>query len=146
MNGQPENAPRRPLVGVSALVRRNGQVLLVRRGQPPLAGQWSLPGGKVEIGERLEAAAIREILEETGIAIDHLARIDMAEIIVRDAGGAVASHAVLTVFAGRYVAGEVTAGDDAADARWVSRADLARLELTEDTRRVIETHGIERGD
>ncbi len=134
--------PRRPVLGVSALVRRDGKVLLVRRGRPPSPGLWSLPGGKVEFGERLEVAAIREISEETGIAIDRLERIDMAEIVLRDAAGSVDWHAVLVVFAGRYVAGDVTAGDDAADARWVDREGLARLELTEDTRRVIETHGL----
>ncbi len=142
MDGPPENLPQRPIVGVSALVRRGGAVLLVRRGKPPLAGLWSLPGGKVEFGERLEAAAIREIREETGIAIDGLERIDSAEIIVRDAAGAVRSHAVLTVFAGRYVAGDVTAGDDAADARWITGDALTALDLTEDTSRVIETHGL----
>ena len=107
MNAQPEIPPQRPLLGVSVLVRRDGKVLLVRRGRPPAAGLWSLPGGKVEFGERLEVAAIREISEETGIAIDRLERIDMAEIITRDAAGAVDWHAVLVVFAGRYVAGEV---------------------------------------
>ena len=141
MNAPSEIPLQRPIVGVSALVRRNGQVLLVRRGRPPAAGLWSLPGGKVEFGERLEAAAIREIREETGIAIDGLKRIDMAEIINRNAAGIVDSHAVLTVFAGRYVAGEVTAGDDAAEARWVDREGLVGLALTQDSRRVIETHG-----
>ena len=142
MDAPPELSPQRPVLGVSALVRRDGKVLLVRRGKPPLAGYWSLPGGKVEFGERLEAAAIREIREETGIDIEGLARIDMAEIITRDAAGAVDWHAVLVVFSGRYAGGEVMAGDDAADARWVNRAGLDGLTLTEDSRRVIETHGL----
>ena len=141
MDVQPKTAPLRPVIGVSALVRRDGKVLLVRRGRPPAAGLWSLPGGKVEFGERLEAAAIREIREETGIDIEGLARIDMAEIITRDNAGAVDWHAVLVVFSGRYVGGEVRAGDDAAEARWVTSAGLAELTLTEDSRRVIETHG-----
>ena len=139
---QPEIPPQRPLLGVSMLVRRNGAVLLVRRGKPPSQGLWSLPGGKVEFGERLEAAAMRELREETGIAVDALERIDMAEIIGRDAAGAANWHAVLVVFAGRYAGGEVRAGDDAAEARWVTRAELAGLALTEDSLRVIDTHGL----
>ena len=141
MNAQGETVPQRPIVGVSVLVRRNGAVLLVRRGRPPLAGYWSLPGGKVELGERLEEAAIREIREETAVEIDGLKRIDMAEIIVRDTAGIVLSHAVLTVFGARYVAGEVTAGDDAPEAAWVDSAALDGLLLTEDSRRVIKSHG-----
>jgi 8-oxo-dGTP diphosphatase len=119
-------------------------VLLVRRGRAPAAGQWSLPGGKVEFGERLEAAVIREIREETGIDIDGLERIDMAEIVGRDEAGAVDWHAVLVVFAGRPAGGTLIAGDDAAEARWVEYDELARLELTTDSRRVIETHGLNR--
>lgn len=142
MNAELEIPPKRPVVGVSALVRRAGQVLLVRRGRPPAVGLWSLPGGKVEFGERLEAAAIREIREETGIVIAGLQRIDMAEIINRNAAGVIDWHVVLTVFAGRYVAGDAVAGDDAAEARWVDREGLTGLALTEDSRRVIETHGL----
>ena len=141
MDAHPEISTQRPVVGVSALVRCNAEVLLVRRGRPPGAGRWALPGGRGELGERLAAAAIREIREETGIDIEDLARIDMAEIIVRDAAGAVESHVVLIVFSGRYVGGDVRAGDDAAEACWVGREALDGLDLTEDTRRVIETHG-----
>jgi ADP-ribose pyrophosphatase YjhB (NUDIX family) len=141
MDAHPETFAQRPVVGVSALVQRNAEVLLVRRGRSPGAGRWALPGGRVERGERLEAAAIREIREETSIDIADLAQIDMAEIIGRDAAGAVESHVVLVVFSGRYVGGDVRAGDDAAEARWVRRDALDRLDLTEDTRRVIKTHG-----
>ena len=133
---------RQPQIGVSVLVRKQGQVLLVKRGRPPLAGLWSLPGGRVEFGERLEAAAIREIREETGIAVADLVRIDMAEIIGQNAAASVETHFVLIVFAGRYVDGDIAAGDDAAEARWVGRSELAGLDMTEDTRRVIEAHGI----
>ncbi len=142
MDSPPPIPPRRPVLGVSTLVRRDGKVLLVRRGRPPSAGLWSLPGGKVEFGERLEAAAIREIREETAIDIDRLERIDMAEIITRDADGTAEWHAVLVVFAGRYAGGEPQAGDDAAEARWVGGDELGGLDLTADSRRVIATHGL----
>lgn len=95
----------------------------------------------MEFGEPLETAAIRETREETGIDIAIDNRIDMAEIFWRNGTDIIEFHAVLIVFSGRYAGGELTAGDDAAEARWVTRDGLAGLDLTGDTRRVIETHG-----
>ena|SRR5690348_9089562 len=129
--------PDRPYLGVSVAVWRDGAVLLVKRGRPPLAGYWSFPGGGVELGERLEEAARREVLEEAGIEIAIVRQIDRAEIIVRDADGRVERHYVLIVFAGRPVSGDVRAGDDAAEARFVPVSDFGRLNLTEDTRRIL---------
>jgi ADP-ribose pyrophosphatase YjhB (NUDIX family) len=129
--------PVRPYLGVSVGVRRDDAILLVRRGRPPLAGIWSFPGGLVDLGERLEDAARREVREETGIETAILAQIDRAEIITRDGDGRVERHYVLIVFAGRPIGGTLAAGDDAAEARWVQEAELARLNLTEDTRRIL---------
>ncbi len=140
MDTTPETHQKRPLVGVSVLVRRGGDVLLVKRGRPPFMGQWALPGGRVELGERLEEAAIREIREETGIEIERLSRIDLAEIIGRDDTGAIESHIVLIVYEGHFRAGTLAAGDDAAEASWMPPANLSRLMLTEDTRRVLAAH------
>jgi ADP-ribose pyrophosphatase YjhB (NUDIX family) len=129
--------PDRPYLGVSVAVWRDGAVLLIKRGRPPFAGFWSFPGGGVELGEGLEAAAAREVREETGIHVAILRQIDRAEIIARDGDGRIERHYVLIVFAGRSIGGEIKAGDDAAEARWVPIAEFARLNLTEDTRRIL---------
>jgi ADP-ribose pyrophosphatase YjhB (NUDIX family) len=129
------------VLGVSVLVSDGGRVLLVKRGKPPFLGWWALPGGCVEAGERLEEAAIREILEETGVTVDGLRQIDMAEIIRRDSAGELEGHFVLIVFAGHYVSGTVAAGDDAAAAEWFGADEMGRLQMTDDTRRVIAAQG-----
>jgi 8-oxo-dGTP diphosphatase len=124
---------------VSVAVWRGDRVLLVKRGKPPLLGQWSLPGGLVEAGETLVEAAARELAEETGVAAEELAAIDQAEIILRDERGRVDRHYVLIVFGGRYRSGEAIAADDAAEARWLNAAEMVDLELTADTRRVLSS-------
>ena len=129
--------PRRPLVSVSVAVWRGGEVLLVRRARAPLAGKWSLPGGHVEWGERLKAAAARELREETAIEAEILDSIDIAEIIGTGGTASPDYHYVLIVFAGRYLSGAVKAADDAAEARWVRRDETAGLDLTVDTARIL---------
>jgi 8-oxo-dGTP diphosphatase len=131
----------RPAIVVSGLVQRGDTVLLVRRRNAPNAGRWALPGGRVEFGERLEAAVIREIGEETGIVAADPRRIDMLEIIDRIGTGTVTAHFILIVFQCRYVGGDVAAGDDASDALWAAPADIARLDLTDSTRRLVERTG-----
>jgi ADP-ribose pyrophosphatase YjhB (NUDIX family) len=137
MASDPRHYPDRPYLGVSVAVWNDGEVLLVRRGRPPLAGAWSFPGGGVGLGERLEDAARREVREETGIEVAIAGQIDRAEIIVRDEEGRVERHYVIIVFAGAPVSGEARAGDDAAEARWVGSGEAVRLDLTEDTRRIL---------
>ena len=129
--------PDRPYLGVSVAAWRDGEVLLVKRGRAPLVGYWSFPGGGVEIGERLEEAARREVREETGMEIAVDRQIDHAEIIARDADGRIERHYVLIVFAARVLSGEVRAGDDAMEARFMPLSDVAGLNLTEDTRRIL---------
>ena len=130
------NSPiNRPVLGVSTLVVEGGRVLLVERGQEPLKGYWSLPGGHVEGGERLAEAAVREVQEETGLVVSALRQIDLLEIIGDDR-----LHFVLVVFAGRRVSGEIHAGDDAARATWFDISEVAGLKMTEDTKRIVAQH------
>ncbi|MEJ0012281.1 MAG: NUDIX hydrolase [Bauldia sp.] len=126
----------RPVLGVSTLVVDRGRVLLVKRGKPPLLGYWSLPGGHVEGGETLAAAAAREVLEETGIAAGDLKQIEIVEII---GDGGAAQHVVLVVFRG-HGSGTPVAGDDAAVARWVALGGVPALHMVEDTKQLIATH------
>lgn len=135
------NAPaKRPVLGVSTLVRRDGAVLLVKRKRPPLEGYWALPGGHVEGGERVAEAAAREVLEETGVTVDGLRQIALNEIVTRDSDGRLTSHHVLVVFRGDYRAGEVMAGDDAAEARWVPDTEIGGLLMIDDARQIFVDH------
>ena len=133
----PRSYPRHPLLGVSVALWRDGTVLLAQRGKPPLAGLWSLPGGLVEVGERLAAAASRELEEETGVTGALAGIADWHEVIIRDQAGAVERHFVLAVFAGRWRAGEARAQGDAKAVRWARPEELAGLEMTEGTADII---------
>jgi ADP-ribose pyrophosphatase YjhB (NUDIX family) len=129
--------PPRPVVGVGVVVWHGERVLLVRRGQPPRQGHWSLPGGAQELGETVAAAARREVLEETGLAIEVgevLATVDMIE---RD-GGRVRYHYTLIDFRAEVVGAELRPGGDAADARWFAPEEVAGLGLWSETVRIIE--------
>lgn len=129
--------PPQPVLGVSLLLRHNGCILLVRRGRAPLAGLWSLPGGRVEFGETLAAAAARELAEETGVTAGNLRFLDFAEVI--DPSGA-GIHYVLLVFAGEYRSGSPLGGDDAAEARWVDLTEFRSLPIADQTRTIIDRH------
>lgn len=111
-----------PRIGVSALVTASGRVLVVRRALPPLAGAWALPGGRVERGERLAAAVAREVQEECGLTVDVGALVAASEVVGDD------HHWVVLVHRAEVVGGELVAGDDAAEARFVTRGELAELE------------------
>jgi mutator protein MutT len=119
-----------PVCAVGAIVLEKGEVLLVRRDHAPALGQWSLPGGRVEWGETLREAVGREVREETGIEIDVEGLAGIAERIVPDDEGKVEYHYVILDFWARPRTRELTAGDDASEARWVNVADLNDYELT----------------
>lgn len=130
--------PDRPLVGVGAVIVQDNRVLLIRRGQPPLLGEWSLPGGVLECGETLREATIREAREETGLVVETGKLLGVYERVIRADDGRVRYHYVLIDFLCRPVAGDLQAGTDAADVRWFARAELDGLNLPTDTREVIE--------
>ena len=126
-----------PTVGVVCL--KGDQVLLIRRGQPPRLNQWSLPGGRLEWGETLEAAALRELKEETGVDAELLGLLDVVDgVFPARTGGEITRHYVMIDYAARWTAGEPVAGDDAADARFVTRDEAMALVEWDETRRVIQ--------
>ena len=125
------NASAWPRCGASAAIFRRGQVLLVERAKGPLAGLWSLPGGHIEPGEPVRAAALREIDEETGVAAEIAGLLDVHEVIRRGAQGRLLAHYLLVVWYGRWVAGEPAAGGDAAAARFVALDAIDRLAMTD---------------
>ena len=115
----------RPILSVGAVVFRGDNVLLIRRGRPPFQGHWSIPGGKVEHGEAMRDAVLREIAEETGVIARVLGLIDAFEALPERPE---APHFALIDFACEYVSGEVAAADDAMDAEFVPLTEaLARL-------------------
>lgn len=116
--------PSRPICGVGVVVRRDDEVLLIQRGNPPRRGDWSIPGGVVELGETLREAARREIREECGIEIAVGDLLDAFEILQRDDAGRLQYHYIILDFAAMYVSGDVRAASDVLDARWVAVRDL----------------------
>lgn len=135
-------SPRYPVTCVGGVVIRNGRVLLIRRGTPPLEGRWSIPGGRVEWGETLEQAVLRELREETGLDVRVIELIEIVERIfddppARDSPAAPQFHFVILDYLCEAPAGEARAGGDAREVLWVSEEELARYELTEAATRVI---------
>lgn len=129
--------PEVPLVGVGAVIVQDGRVLLIRRGQPPLLGEWSLPGGVLECGESLREAAAREAREETGLVVETGDMLGVYERVIHSDDGRVRYHYVLIDFLCRPVAGELRSGSDAADVRWVTQDELPALNLAYDANDVV---------
>ena len=121
-----------PAVGVVCL--RGDSVLLIRRGTPPRLGEWSLPGGRIEPGERAVDAALRELREETGVEAEITGLIDVVDGLFPEAG----RHYVLIDYAARWVSGEPVAGDDALEARFVALDEIESLIEWSETRRIIQ--------
>ena len=136
--------PSTPLVGVAAAVfNAMGQILLVQRGRPPLAGQWGIPGGLLEVGEKLRDGAMRELDEECGIEIAIGGIAGVFEPITLDAAGAVEYHYVVVDFWASHVGGDVIAGDDAAAAVWINLDQLNSYAMPTETRQLVVTaHGL----
>jgi 8-oxo-dGTP diphosphatase len=129
--------PARPIVGIGVVVLKGDHVLLVRRGKPPNIGAWTLPGGAQELGETAEAAARRELAEETGIEVGPLSLAAQVDNIRRDAQGRIQYHYTIIDFAGPWRAGEPIAGSDVSEAVWAPLDGLERFGLWSEAHRVI---------
>jgi mutator protein MutT len=130
--------PARPICAVGVVVRKEGAVLLVRRGNPPRRGDWSLPGGAVEVGETLRQAAEREIREECGVEITMGDLIDTLDFVEHDDEGRVRFHYVILDYVANYRDGTLTSASDVLDAQWVPVSALDTMGLADKTREVIE--------
>ena len=130
--------PDNPLVGVGAVIVQDNRVLLIRRGQAPLLGEWSLPGGVLECGETLRQATIREAGEETGLIVETRDMLGVYERVIRSDDGRVQYHYVLIDFLCSAVGGSLAAGSDACDVCWFACGEMDDLNLPTDTREVIE--------
>lgn len=130
--------PSTPLVGVAAVVFKQGKVLLVRRAKPPRQGEWSLPGGLQHLGETVSAAACREVSEETALNVRILGVADVVDLIERDPDGdRIRYHYTLVDLAASWVSGDIRAGSDAAEAAWIDVQALGHYRLWSETTRVI---------
>lgn len=124
-------------MAVSAAIIRDGRVLIVRRARPPMRGVFTLPGGVVEAGETLHEALVREIREETSLAIAPVALAGHREVIARDAEGKVERHFIILAFAARWLSGEPKLNEELAEARWLRPDEIAPLKTTEGLREII---------
>lgn len=129
--------PTQPLVGVGAIVIEDGRVLLIKRGKAPLLGEWSIPGGMLEVGETLRYAAERETLEETGLVVRAIELLGVFERVVPDDQKRTIYHYVLIDFLCQKISGEAQASGDAADACWFTLNEVEQLPLAADTADVI---------
>jgi ADP-ribose pyrophosphatase YjhB (NUDIX family) len=129
--------PDRPIVGVGAVIVDHHRVLLARRGNPPMMGQWTIPGGVVELGETLRSAAEREALEETGLTVRAGEVLEVIDRIVAGEDGGTQYHYVLVDFLCTVLEGELRAGSDAAEVAWVSQDGVEKYKLEKTAVEVI---------
>jgi ADP-ribose pyrophosphatase YjhB (NUDIX family) len=133
----PREYPERPLVGVGGVIIAGGRTLLIRRGGPPLEGQWSIPGGMLELGETIEEGVRRELAEETGIEVRVLDLIEVFERVIPGEGRRTRYHFVILDYLCEMVSGEARAASDVIDVAWAREEELEKFELTVIATRVI---------
>lgn len=129
--------PDRPFIGVGVVIVKDGRVVLIRRGHAPAQGEWSIPGGAMELGETVRAAAVREAREETALEIEPGELLGVFDRVLRDESNRTRYHFVLIDFLAKPIGGELRAGEDAAEARWCNQEEIESLQMAEDTLAVI---------
>lgn len=132
--------PSRPLVGAGAVVRRGGRVLLLKRSNPPNQGRWAIPGGLVELGESTEAAATREILEETGLKVRIDGLLDVQTDLHRDDRSKIEFHYILIDYLATPVKGRLKVNSESQDYGWFTFAESRKLDMSDGTRAVLALH------
>ena len=129
--------PDHPIIGVGAVIIDSGRALLVRRNTEPLKGEWSVPGGALELGEKLRDGTAREALEETGLHVEVGEVLDVFDSIFPDTDGRTQYHYVLIDFLCRPLSGEAAPGSDVSEVQWITAADLDHLNLRDSIAQVI---------
>ena len=133
--------PENPIVGIGAVIVKDNKVLLIKRAGDPGRGLWSIPGGLVELGEKIKDAVCREVKEETGLDVRVGEIADVTEIITRDEEGKVKYHFVIVDFFAEVLRGELKPSSDALEAKWVEFKDLRKYRLTETVERLFKKLG-----
>ena len=134
----PRRYPSRPLVGAGAVVHRGRKVLLVRRANPPNKGRWAIPGGLVELGETCEAAAAREILEETGLRVKVEGLLDVQSDLHRDRRSRLEYHYILVDYSAKPVGGKLRLNSESSASGWFDRSQVRSLDMSDGTRAVLD--------
>jgi ADP-ribose pyrophosphatase YjhB (NUDIX family) len=138
IHGMNRRYPERPYAGVGAIVFRGTEVLLIKRGSPPALGKWSIPGGLVELGESLEAAVRREVLEEVGLEVKEIDLVAVLDRVILDPNGRIEYHYILLDFLCEIVSGDLKAASDADECRFVAMEDICLYDMTRGTEEVIK--------
>lgn len=131
--------PRHPMIAVHPIVFRDERIVLVKRAKKPSRGKWSLPGGRIELGETVYEAAKREVLEECSIEIDIERLFDIGESIIPDTEGRISYHFVLIYLLARYNNGDIKAGLDEADIGWFTIPEATQLDMHPQLRAILES-------
>lgn len=135
--------PEQPIIGVGAVIVDGARVLLVRRATEPLKGEWSVPGGMLELGEKLRDGVRREVREETGLEVEPGEVLDVFDSIFRDEQGRTQYHYVLIDYLCRKIGGEAVAGSDVSEVRWTREGELTLLGLRPSIEQVVR-QGLQR--
>ncbi|UCE40879.1 MAG: NUDIX hydrolase [Candidatus Aminicenantes bacterium] len=133
--------PSAPKAAVGAVIIKEGKVLLVKRKYAPKKGKWAIPGGSVDLGETLQAAAEREVREETGLITEAKEPVYTFDLIERDSKGEVIFHYVIVDLHGEYISGDPHPADDVSDARWFDPDEIEELDISENTKKLLHKIG-----